>query len=69
MIRRVKAWLRRGRDEADLEAILAHNAQVKRERAELIAARAKRAVDAISPDHGANDADLMGDSGADNSGS
>lgn len=43
MIDRIKTWLRRGRDEADLEAILAHNAQVKREQAELDA-QARKAL-------------------------
>ena len=52
MINRIKTWLGHGRDGADLEAILAHNAQIKREQAELASARARKAMDEMLTEGG-----------------
>ena len=43
--RTIVNWIRRNRADADLEATLAHNAQIKREQAELASARARKALD------------------------
>lgn len=51
-IRTIMNWIRRNRADADLEAILAHNAQIKREQAELPSARARKAMDEMLAEGG-----------------
>ena len=51
-IRTIMNWIRRNRADADLEAILAHNAQIKREQAELASARARKALDEMLAEGG-----------------
>lgn len=55
-------WIRRNRADADLEAILAHNARAKRERDELDK-RAQEALDAALAQGGGDVQDSANDSG------
>lgn len=52
MIGKIKAWLGRGRDKADLETILVHNVRIKHKYAESITAQAKWALNSVAANDG-----------------
>lgn len=66
IIDRIKGWLGRGRDESDIEAILAHNARIKREgreRAEAHEDQAREALASISDGDLTDDRDKRANNG------